>query len=100
MAALNLPAEMNFSGIPLTDLVAHLKDLYKIEIQFDKAAMDGARIVPSELRLTKALKGTSLRSALRQVLHDFNLTYLVENDVLLITTTEAARTAWRRGFTP
>ena len=40
--------------------------------------------------VTKSLKGMYLEAALRLMLHELGMTYVVENEVLLITTNEAA----------
>ena len=40
--------------------------------------------------MTKNLKGVSSKSALRLMLHELGLTYVIKDEVLLITTTEAA----------
>ena len=75
--------------MPLTDAIDYLKDFHKIEIQLDKKAMDEAGI-GTDTTVTKNLKDIPLRSALRLILHELGLTYVVENEVLLITTNEAA----------
>ena len=80
---------MEFVDMPLTDVIDYLKDFHKIEIQLDKKAMDEAGI-GTDTTVTKNLKDIPLRSALRLILHELGLTYVVENEVLLITTNEAA----------
>ncbi len=73
------------------DLVDHLKKYHKIEIQLDNKAMDESGI-GTDTPVTKSLKGVNLKAALRLLLHELNMTYVVENDVLLLTTNEAAET--------
>ena len=90
-AALNSPADMEFKDAHLTDVIDTLKDRYKIEIQFDRKAMDEAGI-GSDATVTRVVKGTTLRRALRPMLHDLGLACVVEDEVLLVTTTEAAET--------
>ena len=84
-AALKSPTVMDFDQTPLGDVIDYLKDYHQIEIQFDKKAMDDAGI-NTDVPVTRSLKGISLKSALRLVLHDLGLTYVVENAALLITT--------------
>lgn len=88
--ALQLPTEVDFVEVPLTDAIEYLKDLHGIEIQLDRYALaeDGLR---TDIPITRGFKGISLRSALRVILADFDLTYVVQDDVLLITTQERAR---------
>ena len=88
-AALDCPAELNLDNATLTDVVGSLKDRYKIEIQLDRKAMNEAGI-GADVTVTKVLKGVTLRSALRLMLRELGLAYVIEDEVLLITTTEAA----------
>ena len=90
--ALRSPTQLEFVETPLEDVVDYLKDYHGIEIQLDSKALDGTTI-GTDTPVTKNLKGVSLRSALRLMLHDLGLTYVVEDDVLLITTPEAAETS-------
>ena len=90
-AALKSPTQLEFVDTPLTDVIDYLKDYHQIEIQLDKKAMDEAGI-GTDVTVTKNLKGVSLRSAMRLMLHELGLTYLIQDEVLLITTTEAAET--------
>jgi hypothetical protein len=87
--ALKSPTQMDFIETPLQDVIDYLKDYHHIEIQLDKVAMDDAG-VGTDTPVTKNLKGISLRSALKLILHQLNLTYTIQNEVLLITTPEAA----------
>jgi hypothetical protein len=88
-AALKSPTRLEFVDTPLTDVIDYLKDYHQIEIQLDKKAMEEASIDPS-VTVTKNLNGVSLQSALRLMLHELGLTYVIQNEVLYITTTEAA----------
>ena len=88
-AALNSPAQLEFVKTPLQDVVEHLKDRYHIEVQLDKTALDDVGI-GADTPVTKSFKGMTLRAALRLMLHDLKLTYIIQNEVLLITTPETA----------
>ena len=46
--------------------------------------------VAPDSRITRNLKGVSLRSALRLLLHDLGLAFEIRNEVLSITTPEQA----------
>jgi hypothetical protein len=87
--ALKAPTEFEFVDTPLQDVIAALKEFHKIPIQLDKKALQDVG-VPADVPITKSLKGITLRSALRLMLRDLDLTYVVRDDVLLITTPEEA----------
>lgn len=87
--ALQQPTELHASETRLEDVMDLLKEKHKIEIQFDKKALFDAG-TSTETQITKSVKGISLRSALRLILHEDDLTYVVKDDVLLITTPEVA----------
>ncbi len=73
----------------MQDAVDYLKDLHSIEIQLDTKALEEAGI-GSDTPVTRTLKGISLRSALRLMLGAMDLTYVIKDEVLLITTTDVA----------
>ena len=83
--ALKQPTQIEFVETPLKDVVDYLKDLHHIEIQLDAAALKEAGVDEST-PVTKNLKGISLRSALKLLLDDLQLKYVIHNEVLLITT--------------
>ena len=83
-AALASPAEIGCNNTRLSDLVAQLKKRHKIEIQLDLPALKEAGVEP-DCPVTKHLSGISLCSALRLVLDELQLTYVIHNEVLLIT---------------
>ncbi len=87
--ALKSPTELSFTDTPLTDVILYLKDLHGIEIQLDQRALTEAGVETST-PVTVNLKGITLRSALRILLRELNLTYVIENEVLMITTPEEA----------
>ena len=78
-----------FVEAPLTEVLDYLKDRHKIEIQIDTKALEDAG-VGADTPVTVDLKGISLRSALRLMLKKLSLTYLIKDEVLLITTPEEA----------
>lgn len=91
--ALDKPTQLEFIETPLQDVIDSLKDYHGIEIQIDQKCLDDVGIGTDTL-ITRALKGISLRSALRLLLDDLDLTYTVQDGVLLITTPEEAETQW------
>jgi len=90
-AALDSSTHFEFIETPLQDVIDYLKKFHHIEIQIDNRAMTDVGI-SADVPVTKNLKGISLRNALRLILKELGLTYLVQNEVLLITTPEEAET--------
>lgn len=86
--ALRSPTEVEFPGVPLSEVINYLEDLHGIEIELDEKALQDAMVDADRELVTKSLKGISLRSALRLILRDLNLTYMIKDEVLLITTPE------------
>ena len=82
--ALKQPTQIEFVETPLKDVVDYLKDLHHIEIQLDSAALKEAGVDEST-PVTKNLKGISLHSALKLLLDELQLKYVIHNEVLLIT---------------
>ncbi len=89
VAALDDKTEIEFVDQPLIDVVEYLKERHGIEIQLDNRALTDAGL-GSDTPVTRNLKGISLRSALRLMLGEMDLTYVIRNEVLMITSkTEA-----------
>ncbi|MCH8921575.1 MAG: hypothetical protein IIA67_00325 [Planctomycetes bacterium] len=89
--ALKDETEIDFLETPLVEVIDFLKDLHGIEIQLDRRALEEAGF-GDDTPVTRNLKGISLRSALRLMLRDLELTYVIKDEVLLITTPEVAET--------
>mgnify|MGYP002623647870 CR=1 FL=1 len=88
-AALEDATTLEFIETPLQDVIDYLKDLHGIEIQIDHRALEDVGI-GSDTPITRNLKGITLRSALRLMLKEMDLTYVVRDEVLQITTPEEA----------
>src|SRR5208283_234882 len=82
--ALKQPTQIEFVETPLKDVIDYLKDLHHIEIQLDGPALKEAGVDEST-PVTKNLKGISLHSALKLLLDELQLKYVIHNEVLLIT---------------
>jgi hypothetical protein len=87
--ALDDGTELEFVETPLTDVVEYLKDLHKIEIQLDAKSLEDAG-KGSDTPVTENLKGLKLKSALNLLLRKHDLTWIIHNEVLFITTPEYA----------
>ncbi|HVX12825.1 MAG TPA: hypothetical protein VHC22_16705 [Pirellulales bacterium] len=89
LEALDDKTEIDFAEQPLSDVVDYLKQRHGIEIQLDKKALTDAGI-GSEVPITRTIGGVTLRSALKLLLGELDLTYVLRNEVLMITSkTEA-----------
>ncbi|HXT59526.1 MAG TPA: hypothetical protein VN699_12875 [Pirellulales bacterium] len=89
LAALENPCQCDFQERPLLDVVEFLAQRHKISIQLDHNALRDAG-VDGDAPITCALEGVALRSALKLLLDEFDLTYVADDGFLLVTTkTEA-----------
>lgn len=93
-AALNsrLKSPLDFQELPLNGVLDMLSDEYDISIQIDLAALDEIALSP-ETEVTIQVRNISLRSALNLMLRQpglEDLSYVIDDEVLLITTEEAA----------
>jgi hypothetical protein len=83
---------LNFVQTPLRDVMTALSEEYEIPIQFDLAALDAIASSP-DVEVTINIANVTLRSALELMLKNTGgeaLTYVVDKEVLLITTAEEA----------
>jgi hypothetical protein len=80
---------LSYSDRSLQDVVTNISDEYGIDIRLDRTALEEAGI-GTDSPVTNSLKNISLRSALKLVLRNLQLTWIIENEVLIITTNEAA----------
>jgi hypothetical protein len=87
--ALHEATTMDFTETPLQDVVDYLKEVHHIQIQLDTKALADAGIAP-DTAVTRNLKGITLDSSLKLLLSGLELTTVVTNGVLLITTHQAA----------
>lgn len=78
-----------FVETSLRDVSTAVGNSQGIPVQVDFKALDEAGF-DLETPLTKSISGVSLRSALHLILGDMDLTYLIKDDVLLITTKDKA----------
>jgi hypothetical protein len=87
--ALDDPTKVEVIETPLQDVVTYLKELHAIQIQLDKTAMADAGADPEGI-VTLSVNGISLKSALGLLLGPMDLTYIIRDEVLMITTKVAA----------
>ena len=82
--ALSERSEVNFNGTPLAGVVKTLKAQHDIPIIIDELALDELSITLEE-PITLELPEVSFRSALKLILEPLQLTYVIENEVMRIT---------------
>jgi hypothetical protein len=88
--ALNAPISMDFKDEPLAQVINDLRDWTGLNIVPDKVAFDEEGI-SLKRPFTIRLEGVALKSALNLLLQQAQLTYVVKDEVLLITTKARAR---------
>lgn len=88
-AALKKVTSLEFVDMPLNEVITYMQEDLGINIQLDTVALDEVSIA-DDSPATIQLSGTSLRSAMRIMLRDLELTYIIRDEVLLITTPEVA----------
>jgi uncharacterized membrane protein YgcG len=80
---------LDFTERPLNDVVNALQEQYEIPIQVDHTALKAIGTQEDE-PISVNIHNVSLRAALRLMLQTKQLTYLIQDEVLLITTPEEA----------
>eukprot|EP00475_Leptophrys_vorax_P024684 TRINITY_DN34112_c0_g2_i3.p1 TRINITY_DN34112_c0_g2~~TRINITY_DN34112_c0_g2_i3.p1 ORF type:complete len:421 (+),score=42.12 TRINITY_DN34112_c0_g2_i3:86-1348(+) len=83
--ALTETTEVSFTDNPLEEALNYLEDLHHIEIWLDKQALQDEGVATDQ-QITLVMTGISLRSALRLMLEPLGLTYIIEDEVMKITT--------------
>ncbi len=87
---LDKPTSIEFVEEPLADVVNDLKDQHGIEIQLDDRALDDAGI-PRDTPITlPRMNNLPLRSVLGLLRRKYGVHYLVQADMLLITSKDVA----------
>jgi len=80
---------LEFIETPLEQICAFLSEIHAIPVQIDTRALKEAGL-DSDVPVTRNLKGISLGSALDLLLEEHELSWVVRDEVLLITTAAAA----------
>jgi hypothetical protein len=80
---------LEFTDQPLEEAIGLLQQVYDIPIKLDGAALKEAGIQPDK-PINANLHGISLSAAIRLMLEEIDLTYIVRDEVLMVTTPDAA----------
>jgi hypothetical protein len=87
--ALEQPVNMEFIEAPLADVAEYIRECSKIPILLDKKAIDDVG-VQADTPVTFMVRGLKLRSALNHMLRQLDLTWMIKDEALVITTPEQA----------
>ncbi len=82
--ALNEKGDVSFNATPLSGVMKIFRDQYGIPIVIDDKALETENITPEE-PITLELPTVSFRSALKLILEPLQLTYVIEDEVMRIT---------------
>lgn len=88
-AALSRETTVSFIETPLSDAAQAISEMHDIPVIIDNRALEEIGL-DAETPITIDLRNVTLRSLLRLMLRDCDLTYMVKDEVLQITTAEAA----------
>ncbi|MBQ6616678.1 MAG: VWA domain-containing protein [Thermoguttaceae bacterium] len=91
MKALKEPTNIELTESPLKDAIQEIHDQHHINVQIDEAAFKDEMISPEEVTLSVDGNGMSLKAALKIALSAQNLSYVIENECLYITTLTKAK---------
>jgi type II secretory pathway component GspD/PulD (secretin) len=87
---LSTPVNLNFNDVPLKTVIDDLRAYQGINIYVDEPAL-GEEGVSLERPVSIKLEQVSLKSALNLLLHGVHLTYVIQDEVLQITTEARAK---------
>jgi hypothetical protein len=97
-ATLIQPTRFDFTDMPLSDVVGFIQETHQLPIQLDNKALADAGI-GSDTVITRRVHGLKLCSALDLLLGELDMTYVVRDEVLLLTTkTEAENLLFTRVY--
>tara|TARA_R110002095_G_scaffold185829_4_gene163049 strand:+ start:3495 stop:4304 length:810 start_codon:yes stop_codon:yes gene_type:complete len=87
--ALQVDTEANFPEIPLAEAMIYFSHLHNLPIVIQKKDLENYDI-SVDVPINAKLKDLSLKNALIQILDPIDLTYVVDRDLILITTKDKA----------
>jgi len=87
--SLSKPTTVEFLDLPLEDCITFLKEYHNINIWLDRATLTDEGVALDQ-PITLKLAGVTLRSVLKLLLEPVQLTYVIEDEVMKITTSAKA----------
>jgi hypothetical protein len=99
LVALGQDTRLEFIQTPLQDVVTFLQKQHQIPIHISEPRLPAEPPEPprSQALVTQNIKGSTLHSALRLILGQFDLTYVVLDEALVITSVEEGQRLVRQG---
>ncbi|MDA7493004.1 VWA domain-containing protein, partial [bacterium] len=88
-SALGDETSQSFIELPLSEAITQISEAHDIPIVIDNQALEDIGLSAEE-PVTITLKNVTLRSFLRIMLRDLDLTYVIKDEVMQITSQEAA----------
>jgi hypothetical protein len=82
--------DLNLDALSLKDVFSQIGKQKNLPVWIDQEALKQAGIDPAATLIVKSLSGISLKSALKLILQDFNLTTVIKDEVLQVTTKDKA----------
>lgn len=90
LKALSTPMAVDFKDTPFTDAIQYLSDKMGQPILLDKQSLTDAG-VSSETAVTLQVKGITGRTALRKILGDLGLAYIIKGETIQVVTEKVAK---------
>jgi hypothetical protein len=88
--AMERTGKFEFSDVNLGGVLKTLSEEYKINIVLDRSVIQQMGFEPEIMNVDLKMKEGKLRNALRAIVGQYNLTYAIVGDSLLVTTEEMA----------
>ena len=84
---LNMPVNVKYNNVPLRQVIEDFRQMYGLNIWVDEQAL-ADKGISADRSVTMKLEEIPLQSVLRLMLKNFGLCFVVENDVVQITSPE------------
>jgi hypothetical protein len=92
LAALNEPVKADFRNVKLTEVIDYLATVSKQTIVVEKEALKDANVNYEDATVNfVSPRSVSMRTALRKILLDNGLTYVIKDELIYVTTPQKAR---------
>jgi len=98
-AALQAETEANFPEIPLDEVMTYFSELHNVPVVIQAQDLGAIGLTPAEPIDTR-LKNITFENALEQILDPLNLTYVVDRDLILITSQAKAGATFKTRVYP
>ena len=90
LKALDSPINIGYKDAPFEEVIKAISNATGLNILLDKNALQSA-MIDSNTPTSVTLRGAAARTALRKVLQDHNLTFIIQNESIQVVTLEKAR---------